>query len=295
MKIRKEVKIGTLVVIGLALAYMGINFLKGVNVFKSDAQYYVRLADLGGTSVASPVTISGYKVGAVRAIDFDYSPSQGYGAVLTLAIDPSIQIPHGSKVRIKVNLLSGSELHISPDSVGETSFHLSGDTLPAEPLSANILETAQKEILPAVANIMPQITQLLTRLNEVVGSRSIDSMLLGLGQTTTELQAMMGKLNRSVSRMPQVMDNVEQLSNSFVTIGRNVEHIRLDSMVHNLTIATGNLRSVSEQLRSTDNTAGLLLNDPQLYHRLDSLANSADALMKDLKANPKRYVHFSLF
>lgn len=295
MAVRREVRIGIIVVLGLALAYMGVNFLKGINIFKGDNQYYVRLADLGGVSVASPVTISGYKVGAVREVHFEYKPSLGYGAVLTLALDPSINIPTGSQVKIKTNLLSGSELHIVPDSLLSTTYYTAGDTLPAIPAGADIMETAQKEILPAVADIMPQISLLLTRLNEVIASRSIDTVLLGLSQSTAELRSMMRQLNRSVAHMPQVMTSVEQMSSSFASLGRNVEHIRLDSVVHNLNVATENLRTVSNQLRSTDNTAGLLLNDPSLYNRLDSLANSADALMKDLKANPKRYVHFSLF
>lgn len=294
MKIRNEIKIGLITVIAGVLAYLGINFLKGVNLFKSENEYYLRLEHLNGLATASPVLISGYKVGAVRHVDFRYDAQQGYSALLTLALNEDIRIPRGSVARVKTNMLSGAELIIASDSVAE-GFYTAGDTLVAAPAGKDLMAMATDEILPEVMRLLPEITKTMTRLNEIVGHPGIDSSLTNLHTTTVELQAMMHRVNVSTRQLPEVMNNVTQMTASMAVVGRNAEAIRLDSVMHNLNVATDNLRMISQQLRSGNGTAGKLLYDSALYDRLDSLANSTDALMKDLKANPKRYVHFSLF
>lgn len=294
MKIRKEIKIGAIAIVALVLAYAGINFLKGINLFRSDSEYYVRLSNLGGAGIASPVMISGYKVGAVRAVDFGYHEGRGYSALLTLALDPEVRIPRGSRLEVKTSILSGAELIIKADSAG-TGYYVAGDTIRAYEGGTDIIAMATEEILPSVASLIPELGKTIARLNTILNDGAIDSTLTHLHQTTVEMQSMVARLNRSMAGMPQVMDNVQRLSASMATVGRNAEAIKLDSVMHNLNAATDNLRAISTQLRSTEGTAGKLLYNTDLYDRLDSLASSADALLKDLKAHPKRYVRLSLF
>lgn len=275
-------------------AYLGINFLKGINLFKAENEYYLRLDNLGGIGTASPILIKGYKVGSVRAVDFSYDEKEGYSALLTLSLDPKVKIPRGSTAKVKTNMLSGAELIISSDSIGE-GLYTAGDTLPSVYEGKDIIAMASEDILPEVMRLLPEITKTMTRLNEIVSHPGIDSSLVNLHASTIELQAMMRRVNASTRELPAVMNNVSQMTASMATVGRNVENIRLDSVVNNLNLATENLRLISEQLRSGEGTAGKLLYDPALYHRLDSVAASTEALMKDLKANPKRYVRFSLF
>lgn len=294
MKLRNEVKIGLITIVALALGYVGINFLKGINLFSRDNVYYVRLQDLGGVDVASPVRINGYKVGSVRQVTFGYDEQQGYSALVTMNLDPKIRLPHGSQIRVKTNVLSGAELVLSSDSI-TSGFYSAGDTLKALPSGMDMIDIASKQVMPAVAEILPELTKTLARLNEIVSSPVIDSSMLNLHASTVEMQRMMAQLSRATQRMPQVMSNVEQMTASMAIVSKHAEEIKLDDIIANLNETTANLRRMTQQLQSSDNTAGLLLNDARLYNRLDSLANSADALMKDLKENPKRYVHFSVF
>lgn len=294
MKMRNEVKIGLITIVALVLGYIGLNFLKGISLFKAESEYYVRLNNLNGTGVATPVLISGYKIGAVRTVDFSYHEGKGYGAVLTLALDPKVRIPHGSTVRIKTNVLSGAALIIESDQV-QSGFYAPGDSLRAIEDTTDIMKIATDEIIPSVVQLMPEINRTMQRLNEILASRAIDSTLNSLNATALEAQRMMGQLNSSMRHLPAVMGNVERASASLAQVGRHAETLRLDSIVRNLNQATHNLAELSQQLRSSEGTAGKLINDPSLYNRLDSLASSTEALMKDLKVNPKRYVHFSLF
>lgn len=294
MKLRTEVKIGIITIIALALGYIGLNFLKGIDLFKKENIYYVKFANLGGVAKASPVLISGYKVGAVRHVEFVYRPGAGYGAVLTIALDPEVNIPQGSELTIRKNLLSGSELVLLP-TAPRPGYLSAGDTIPSIEAPEDLMTVASERVLPTIVEAMPQVMQTLGRVNDILSDKRIDSLLSTLVVSSQQLEQTIGKLNRSMNDLPTIMGNVRTASGSFATMGRHVEQIRVDTLMNNLNALSANLRTMSEQLSSRQGTAGLLLSDPSLYNRLDSLALSADRLMKDLKENPKRYVHFSLF
>ena len=143
--------------------------------------------------------------------------------------------------------------------------------------------------------MMPTITNTLERLNALLNDKSIDSMLYGLSASTQQLHGMMAGLNRTSRSLGPVLDNVGSMSSNLANFSGQLSSMRLDSLMLSLQETTAQLQMVSQQLRGKDNTAGLLLNDPSLYNRLDSLVGSADRLMRDLQENPKRYVHFSIF
>lgn len=294
MKIRKEVKIGLVTLMALTLGYVGLNFLKGIDLFKKESIFYTKFDNLNGVANATPVMISGYKVGAVRKVDFIYTPGKGYGATLTLALDPSVQIPRGSQLNIKKNMLTGSVLTIETPEP-QPGYFTDLDTIPSVEAPADLIDVATEKLVPAMEDVIPHLMATLERLNEILGNKGIDATLSGLHGATAKMQNVVNQLSASMNQMPQIMGNVLTASESMVEIGRNAEQFKIDSVIHNVNTMTSNLRILSEQLRSPNSTAGLLINDARLYNRLDSLANSADELMKDLKANPKRYVHFSIF
>lgn len=302
MKIRNEVKIGAVAVVALVLGYLGINFLKGINLFEPENRYHVRLENLNGTAVATPVMISGYKVGSVLQVSFAYDPSRGgYGADLVLGLDPGIQIPKGSLIKVKTNVLSGAELVITAPEKPEGGFLASGDKIDVAK-GDDLMATLTDKVLPSVVDMLPELMATLKRVNQLVNNPAIDTMLISLNSSTQQLNKVMAKANETMQPMPQLVDNMNQLSKSLAQVGNKVERMPLDSLMlsvqataNNLKSMTADMRHLSAQLKGQEGTAGKLLNDPSLYNRLDSLANSADELMKDLKANPKRYVHFSIF
>ena len=142
---------------------------------------------------------------------------------------------------------------------------------------------------------MPTITATLERLNALLQDKALDSMLVSLNTSAAQLRSMMANLNQATHSLTPAMANVQGMTANLNTFTQQLTRVQLDSIVLSLQKTTDQLQQVSAQLRSRDNTAGLLLNDPSLYNRLDSLVGSADKLMRDLKENPKRYVHFSVF
>lgn len=294
MKIRSEIKIGIITIVAFVLGYLGINFLKGINIFEPENRYHLRLENLNGTAVATPVMISGYKVGSVQKISFGYDEKRGYGADVVIGLAPGVQIPKGSTIKVKTNVLSGAELLITAPKEHQGGFLVSGDHITVD-AGDDIMVTLTDKVLPSVMDILPELTATLKRLNELAHNPAIDSMLINLNKSSNEMNKAMAKLNETMKPIPEVVGNMNTLSKSLVAVGQKAERLPLDSLMDNLNATTANLRHMTAQLKSQEGTAGKLLNDPSLYNRLDSLANSADALMKDLKANPKRYVHFSIF
>ena len=292
MKRKKEVQIGLLAILAIALAYVGINFLKGIEIFKKSTTYYAHFDNLNSVTVATPVLVSGFKVGTVRSVSFDYA--RGYGATVELSLDPHVRITPESQVRIKMNPLSGSELILQIGPKG-TQALAEGDTIPSISPQGDLLSVATDKILPEVANMMPTINATLERLNALLNDRNIDSTLLGLNHASQQLHGMVAGLNQTTHRLDPVISNVGQVTSNLATFSGQLSSMHLDSLVLSLQSTTAQLQQVSQQLRSKDNTAGLLLNDPALYIRLDSLVRSADHLMRDLKENPKRYVRLSIF
>ncbi|WP_297191636.1 MlaD family protein [uncultured Porphyromonas sp.] len=292
MKRKKEVQIGLLAILAIALAYVGINFLKGIEIFKKSTTYYAHFDNLNSVTVATPVLVSGFKVGTVRSVSFDYA--RGYGATVELSLDPHVRITPESQVRIKMNPLSGSELILQIAPKG-TQYLAEGDTIPSISPQGDLLSVATDKILPEVANMMPTINATLERLNALLNDKNIDSTLLGLNLASQQLHGMVAGLNQTTHRLDPVISNVGQMTSNLATFSGQLSSMHLDSLMLSLQSTTAQLQQVSQQLRSKDNTAGLLLNDPALYIRLDSLVRSADHLMRDLKENPKRYVRLSIF
>ena len=292
MKIKKEVQIGLLAVMAVALGYIGINFLKGIELFKKSNTYYAHFDNLNSVTVATPVMVSGFKVGTVRDVRFDYS--KGYGATVELSLDPHVRITSESQLKIKMNPLSGSEVVLT---IAQDKGHLlsEGDTIPSISPKGDLLSVASEQILPDIAGMMPTITATLERINALLHDKAIDSILVTLNGTSQQLQHMTAGLNQTTQRLNPVMNNVEYMTGNFARFSDQLATMRIDSLMQHLEKTTSELHGVTAPLRKKDNTAGLLLNDPSLYNRLDSLVLNADRLMQDLKANPKRYVHLSVF
>ncbi|MBS5871450.1 MAG: MCE family protein, partial [Porphyromonas sp.] len=192
MKIKKEVQIGLLAIVAVALGYIGVNFLKGIEVFKKTSIYYAHFDNLSGISAAAPVEASGFKVGNVRSVAFDYS--RGYGATLELALDDDMRIPVGSQLKIKSNPLGSAELVLVINPQSQT-YLSEGDTIASQDAGDGLLSSVSEKILPAIAGMIPTITNTLERLNALLNDKSIDSMLYGLSASTQQLHGMMAGLN----------------------------------------------------------------------------------------------------
>ncbi len=296
MKLEKEVKIGAITLLALIFGYICLNFLKGVDVFKQKCSYYVCFRNIGDVSTATPVKINGFKVGIVKEKELKFDQEeQVYISELKLSLDPEVRIKEGARVEIRSNMLTGTELIINMPKKRVAKFYADNDTIPVEESGRDLMDVAKQDIVPAIEEVLPKMSQTLDNLNGILSNKAIDTTLQNLQRSSKLMEQTLIRLNRSLAPMPKVMANLAETSESLTVVGKQAEQIKLEELVNNLTETSATLKALTNDINSSKGSLGLLIKDKELYHRVDSLANSADALLKDIRLHPKRYVKLSLF
>lgn len=291
---RKEIQIALMAIIGMVVLYFGLQFLKGLSLFSTDRNYYVKFKDISGLSASSPIYANGFKVGVVENIIYDYTNQNDIVAVIGL--DNQMQLPKGSKAEIASDLLGNIklELVLGPNPVDLLT---PGDTLIGGP---------QKGAMAMVADMVPQIQAMLPKLDSILMNvnlllsdpalqnslHNIDQMTGSLNQTTVQLHAMATALNQ---QLPSMVKNADGMLANANDLTRNLNELDLAKTMAKVNNTLQNVEQMTAKLNSNEGTLGLLMRDPELYNNLNATMMHADSLMIDLKQHPKRYVHFSVF
>lgn len=304
MHLSKEVKIGLVTIVVLAITIWGYNFLKGKNILKPTDEYYVVFDRVDGLIESGNVMYQGYKVGNITSLIFD---NEGSGKFrVKIVLEERLKIPLHSIVKIKqVNpLASTSDLEIIFSN--ETQYHQPGDTLNSG-VSTGIADI--------VSGLVPQIKQAIGSLDSVLLSinkvftpkeqeklRKSISSLEGTLSSLNQSLATGGSLNNSINNLEAVTGNLRNNNQSINSTLDNLSGITaaLDSADLESTILKldSTLTSLSHTLAKIDEgegSMGMLVNDTSLYTNLDSTVYHLNILLRDLQEHPKRYVHFSVF
>lgn len=292
MKFTKEVTIGIVTIISLTLLYMGVNYLKGINLFRPVNRYYVVCSNVKDLTISSPVFVEGFKVGLVRTITYDYSTT---GRILVeINLEKGMRINRGSYVALEKTLLSGAEMHIQLNKYVD-EYLQSGDTIEGRQ-PEDMISTVQNEMLPQVMALLPKLDSILTGLQTLVNNPALAQSLDNIERTTAGLEQSSRQLNRLLQKdVPTIAGNLTTASANFSALSGDLRTLDLNGTVNSLNQTLGNLNQTTAKLNSKDNSMGLLLNDSLLYNNLNRTVNSANSLLIDFKEHPKRYVRFSLF
>lgn len=292
---RKELLIGVVTLAALAILFFGIDFLKGVNVFKAANYYYAVYNNVQGLAQSAPVTVNGYKVGLVREISYQYD-NPGH-VLVELSLDKSLKLPRGSRAVITTDMLGTSTIAL--DMASGSDYYSVGDTIAAAN-SAGLMDNVTS-MLPSVEAIFPKIDTLLTSLNNVVADpalllavQRLDAITANLQQMTARLAAVSSTLNPVVADVKQITGNVSTMTGDLTAVSARLREAPLDSIISDIDALTGNLRALSNELQSPNSTMGKLMHDPALYNNLNNTIQSLDSLFIDIKKNPKRYISIKL-
>ena len=294
---RKEVKIAIAVIISLAFLFWGIEYLKGINLFKPVNFYYVHFKNVDGLTDSAPVTVNGYQVGQVREIIYDYDT--GNLRVL-LSMDKSLRIPLKSEAVITSDVLGTAQIELNLSNNKE--YYKVGDELVGTS-EAGLMDNVSNELLPSVAAIMPKIDSLLTNLNKVVSHPALNKSLNRLDNITANLEKSSRQLSVVMGHsVPGILDNVggitkniDAMTGDLKDVAASLKTLPLDSTMNYVNSTASNLKQITDKVNGTDSSIGLLLNDKGLYNHIDHTVLSLDSLFMDLKKNPKRYVTFKIF
>ena len=294
MKFTKEIKIGLVAVLGIVVLFVGLQFLKGLSVFSSDNTMYVAFTDATGLAVSSPVYANGYRVGVVKALDYDYDP---HGKIIAeIGLNKEMRVPVGSRAELASDLLGNIKINLV---LADDPLHMIavGDTISGG-MEVGIMSKVG-EIMPLILDIAPKLDSIMTSLNTLLADpalrntlHNVEGMTGNLNATSQELKLLSASLNREVpttlTKVNGVLDNTQQLTH-------NLSQIDVEAMNAKVNQTLANVEQMTQRLNSNEGTLGLLMRDKSLYNNLNATAASADSLLTDLKAHPKRYVHFSIF
>lgn len=293
---RKEVVIGIIAAVTLGILVVGIDFLKGINVFKPSNYYTAVYENVAGLTVSSPVTVSGYKVGQVSEINYLYD-NPGHVAV-EISLDRELKIPRGTKAVIKVDMLgtAGLVLEMAPG----TDYLPVGGELQGV-LAAGLMDDVTKDLLPSAGQVLTKVDSVLTAVNRLLSDPALgksvgrlDQITGNLAVATTQLNAILGTLPPITKDVKQITGNVTTLTEDLNQLSATLNSLPIDSTMRQLQSASVNLNQLTQRLNNTDSTIGKLTTDPALYNDLTKTVQSLDALLQDIKANPKRYISIKL-
>lgn len=289
--ITKEVRIGIAGIIALCVLVYGINYLKGINMFKPSSYFYVKFKNVNGLAKSSPVFADGVRVGIVRDIYYDYN--QAENVVVEVELDTELRIPKGSSAELTSELMGGVRMDILLANNPREKYAI-GDTIPGK-LNNGMMESVAA-LMPQIEQMLPKLDSIMTSLNTILGDQSIPATLHSVEKMAANLEVTSGQLKVLMGRdIPQLTGKLNTLGDNFISISDNLKKIDYANTFNEIEQTLANVKIVTEKLNSKDNTVGFLLNDPQLYNNLNATTANAASLLEDLKEHPKRYVHFSLF
>jgi phospholipid/cholesterol/gamma-HCH transport system substrate-binding protein len=291
-KISKEFQIGVLVIVTIAITFFGINYLKGINIFNPTNYYYLKYDRINGLVETNPVNVKGYKVGLVQEIIYDYE-NPNKDIIVVLQLDEELRIPVGTKAALVSGLMGGATIELMLNE--SSSYYERGDTIPGY-IDDGIMTALTSEVMPRIQTIIPQLDSLIVSLNEIAENKTIESSLANINEMTGNLKKASVGINRIVDKdVPELCTNMNSVLSDFSKVSGNLSKVDFDKTVTQLNTTLSGVQTMVDRVNRGEGTLGLLMKDSGLYNNLNTTVSSANELLVDLKANPKRYVHFSVF
>lgn len=313
MKNSKYVKLGLLITVSLVILFWGLNYLQGNDVFKRSSYYHVVYERIDGLLEANKVTMNGYQIGQVKNISFQ--PNKSGNLVVTLMIDSDFKIPVNSLAQIVSSDIMGTR-SVRMILSNENTFYQSNDTIPGA-IESDLKEQVSLQVLPIknkaeqlLSTIDSAITVLTVIFNEDA-RENLSESFKNINKTIENAQQITSDLQQIVSaekgNIQQIMVNIEDitsfLSNNTAELEKTIKNlssfsdtlsqISVSPIITNIADASNQILSLLEKINTNESSAGLLLNDDQLYFSIAALSENLSFLISDIQTNPKRYLQFS--
>ncbi|PKV50705.1 phospholipid/cholesterol/gamma-HCH transport system substrate-binding protein [Aquimarina sp. MAR_2010_214] len=301
MKFTREVKTGILAICAIALLIFGYSFLKGKNLLENDRTFYAVYDNVEGLIPSSPVTINGMVVGQVVSISF--ADTKG-NLVVEFNVDSDFSFSKNSMAKVYGGgLIGGKSLAIMP--IYEQGLEAKDkDTLPGK-VEAGLLELVNDKLAPLQEKLEAAITDADTLLTSVNGILNVDnknnlnSIFKDLSITVKNFKGASNSLNTILSgneeKLNNTFTNLDKMSTNLNKVSDSLAQINVAKLGKDLEKVLANFEKISKDINSGRGTVGKLLKDDKLYDNLEKTSKQLELLIQDLRLNPKRYVHISVF
>lgn len=302
MKFSREFKTGILVIGASLVIILGYNFLKGTSLFKEEREFYVKYNNVEGLMPEASVTVNGLQIGKVKQI---FISEDTRDITVSFIIDKrGFEISKTSEVLLyNPGLIGGKALAVIPD-YNNPTMAKAGDTLTGN-LERGMMDVVADKVIPLgddLGNTLANLDSLLLSLNKVMDEKgighlrstfeNIDNTMATLNNTSNSINTLFESNNQKISA---TIDNFEKTSQNFVRISDSLATLDTQKLVTEIEQSIASLNNVVNNLEDGEGSLGKLLKDDSLYKNLEGASKELEELMNDIKLNPKRYVHFSIF
>jgi phospholipid/cholesterol/gamma-HCH transport system substrate-binding protein len=300
----REIKTGIVSVIIIALFIWGFNYLKGQNIFEANSRtFYIEYENIRGLNKASTVSIHGLQVGRVTDITFNKDPKKLGVLLVEIAVDDDFPFTVNSVVKIySTGIIGGESLAIIPSSEGELA--KSGDYLKGE-IESDIFTSVGQSLNPLktkVERVIIEADSLLLALNDVLDEKTRNSFkrtIQGFETTVTTMNNTLSSLNRMIDssrvNIDVTLENTKKVSDNFAKVSDTLVNANLGETVKTLQATLDNVNGLLKGIEDGKGSVGKLMNNDSLYINLTNASKEMEELLREMKLNPKRFVHFSLF
>lgn len=297
MKYAREIKVGVLATICLFLLFFGFNYLKGVNIFSPTNSYHGVYCHLHGLEEQAAVYIRGHKVGQVDDIEYDFTRDSSF--TVDISINKDIVLPQGTQMALIADgLLGGMAIELQLPSISEASNSeaINHGAFLHTTYVPGLMESIQGELLAKVGEAVEQVDSLVAQLNSQLEGDHLKTTLTNVDRISGDLTGVSSRLKHLMAhQVPNIVNNADTAIANLNTIVADIKEADLKATVARVDTAVDDVHALIADVRSQDGTIGQLIYNKSLYNHIDATVISADSLLTDLKAHPKRYVHFSIF
>lgn len=314
-KLSRELKIGITAIITIIAFILGFNYLKGTDLLTKQRTFYVKYKNVSGLMKGNAVTSSGLSIGQVD--DIFFSANSNSEVIVELIISNDLEIPDNSFARLLSSDLLGSKV-IEIGLGNSRTFLKDGDTIKSE-IALSLQEEVNQMVQPilkkagsmmssidSVITAVGYVLDVKTRNNLIASVESLKNTLANIESTTHSADTLMKsekvKLSRIFTNVESITTNLSENNDELTRIISNAASItdtiakfKLSATLSNLERSINNLTATSDKISKGEGNLGLLINDDKLYNELESSSRQLDMLLQDIRLNPKRYVHFSIF
>ena len=298
VKLSYEIKTGILVLTGIILFIIGFSYLKSNDVFITDRIFYAVYDDVEGVSKGTPVTISGFNVGSVQDIEFYKNSSK---LLLKFRVENEFNFSSESIAQIyETGLIGGKAVAVIPKYGNELA--RSGDTLQSD-IAPGLTELVNDRLSPLqdkIESMVVSADSVLISLNAVLNTDAkleIQSTIENFSSTVADLKTSAGTLDEILdnnkNQINNIISNVNQTSNELAGLSGSFSDLSI--VISNLSESSENIDKIISEISEGEGSLNKLVFDDALINSLDAASKNINLLIKDLRLNPKRYVHFSLF
>lgn len=301
MKFSNEVKTALLFIFGITLFLIGFSYLKSNDVFVSDRVFYGIYDNTEGLVNGTPVTINGYQVGAVESSRL-LKPSAKI--LVRFRVENDFPFSINSTAQIyESGLIGGKGLAIIPAFDG-ASLAKDGDTLTTS-IAPGLTDLVNEKLSPLQEKIESMIVHadsVLIAFNKVLDSKRQEALRQSIDQftqTTAALSELTASLNENLNSTDGTLNktfaSLERTAVNAASITDSLQRAPLGQTIRSLEQTSKDLAHITEKIASGEGSLGKMVYSDSLIVALNQTNTQAQLLLEDLRLNPKRYVHFSLF